>query len=193
MTLKILKTNYKSFTNEKLMQAIQQGNCPAFDEIYLRFNERIYYYFYRMLGHEHQIAEDFTQDLFVKIIDKPHLFDAKKSFTTWVFSIAHNMCKNEYRSRQVRSIIKAEENPDRFINEEKNSEKESNTIDNIFAELNKMDESHKTAFLLKYREGFTIEEISETMELPEGTVKSRLYYARKKLQEQLTQTPTFKI
>ena len=191
MTFKILKTDFNKHTDESLMQAIQNGNCKAFDELYIRYNERIYYYFYRMLGHKHQIAEDFVQDIFVKIIDKPHYFDSKRKFTTWIFSIAHNMCKNEYRNRQVRSIVNSEDNPDRFIySEEKVTNNSEKTVNKIFLELNKMDESHKTAFLLKYREGFTIEEISEIMELPEGTIKSRLFYARKILKKQLTQTST---
>jgi RNA polymerase sigma-70 factor (ECF subfamily) len=171
MIFRVLKTNYKSIADEDLMQAIQHGECQAFDELYLRYNERLYYYFYRMLGYEHSIAQDFMHDLFLKIIQKPLLFDAKKSFKTWIFSCANNMCKNEYRNKQV---IQPIENQDKLM-------------DTIFKELNKFDESHKTAFLLKYREGFTIEEISEIMELPEGTVKSRLFYTRKKLQQQVTQ------
>lgn len=191
MIFRIIKSDIKSYTDEKLMQAIQNGNCKAFDELYSRYNERIYYYFYRMLGYEHQIAEDFVQDIFMKIIDKPHYFDSKRTFTTWIFSIAHNMCKNEYRNRQVRSIVNSEDNPDRFIySEDQVTSNNKKTVDKIFLELNKMDESHKTAFLLKYREGFTIEEISEIMELPEGTIKSRLFYTRKVLKKQLAQTPT---
>ena len=187
MTFKILKTNFKSFTDEKLMQAIQNGKCLAFDELYYRYNDRIYYYFYRMLGHKHQVSEDFMQDLFMKVIDKPHYFNMDRIFSTWIFSIAHNMCKNEYRSRQVRSIVNTEENTDVYVEEEHTIEDKDRIINKIFTELSTMDESHKTAFLLKYREGFTIDEISEIMDLPGGTVKSRLFYTRKKLQEQLTQ------
>lgn len=186
MIFKVLKTNYKSAADEDLMQAIQHGECQAFDELYLRYNERLYYYFYRMLGHEHTIAEDFMHDLFLKIIQKPMLFDAKRDFKTWIFSSAHNMCKNEYRNRQVRSMVYNEENTDKYLDDIEPIENQDKILDKIFQELNKFDESHKTAFLLKYREGFTIEEISEILELPEGTVKSRLFYTRKKLQEQLT-------
>jgi RNA polymerase sigma-70 factor (ECF subfamily) len=115
------------------------------------------------------------------------LFDAKKGFKTWIFSCANNMCKNEYRNRQVRSVVHNEENPDKYLDDIQPIENQDKLMDTIFRELNTFDESHKTAFLLKYREGFTIEEISEIMELPEGTVKSRLFYTRKKLQQQVTQ------
>lgn len=186
--LKILKTNYKNLSNEKLMQAIQNGNCKAFNELWLRFNERLYYYFYRMLSNNHQTAEDFTQDLFMKIIHKSHFFDTNRNFTTWIFSIAHNMCKNEYRNQKVRTIVNNNENPDQFLYNDEIKSDHQKHINLIFKELNNLGESHKTAFLLKYREGLTIEEISKIMELPKGTVKSRLFYARKKLQQKLLPT-----
>jgi RNA polymerase sigma-70 factor, ECF subfamily len=186
--LKKFKTNYNAASDEELMHLVQHGECKAFDEIYVRYNERLYYYFYRMLGHEHLIAEDFVHDLFLKLINKPYLFDPQRSFTTWVFSIAHNMCKNEYRNRQVHSIINHEDNPDEYLTEPAEPQSNEKILAAVFNELDKMDESHKTAFLLKYREGFTLEEISEIMDLPIGTVKSRLFYARKRLQNNLTLT-----
>jgi len=184
---KRIRTNFKTSTDEELMHFIQQGDCSAFDEIYLRYNERLYYYFYRMLGHEHAMAEDFMHDLFLKLIRKPYLFDLQRNFKTWVFSIAHNMCKNEYRNRLVHATIDNDENPDKYITEAVENRSSEKMLEAIFNELDKMDESHKTAFLLKYREGFSLEEISEIMDLPIGTVKSRLFYARKKLQDNLKQ------
>lgn len=180
------KNDYQNMSDEKLMQAIQNGDCKAFDVLYKRYNERLYYYFFRMLGFEHQVAEDFVQDLFVRIIDKPQRFDVRRKFSTWIFSIAHNMCKNEYRSREVRSIISTTENPDYYIQEEDSKKDNKQHLDTIFKILNQMDESHKTVFLLKYREGFSIEEISDITSLPQGTVKSRLHYARKKIQEKVS-------
>jgi RNA polymerase sigma factor (sigma-70 family) len=47
-------------------------------------------------------ARDFTQDLFSKLIQKPDSFDENRSFKTWLYSIAHNMCKNEYAKMEVR-------------------------------------------------------------------------------------------
>ncbi|MDF1547253.1 MAG: RNA polymerase sigma factor [Bacteroidales bacterium] len=173
-------------TDEELIASIINGQVSAFDELYTRYHKRLLYYFYRMLGNNEQIAQDFMQDIFFKIIDKPHLFDHRKKFSTWIFSIAHNMCKNEYRRNEVRKIILKTDNPDVFcmdVNEKTNHEK---IIVAIFDELDLFDENHKTAFLLKYREGFSIEEISDTLNLPAGTVKSRLFYTRKKLQEILT-------
>ncbi len=144
------------------------------------------YYFYRMLGNCEATAQDFLQDLFYKIIDKPHLFDSSQRFSTWIYSIAHNMCKNEYRRRTLRNCSSL--NPENLANFTDNSEYEtdvSETVNIIYNELNNLGESHKTAFILRYREGFQVNEISEVLNLPEGTVKSRLYYARQILADKL--------
>lgn len=188
MTLIRFKKKNNNQTDEALMLSIQQGDVASFDELYARFNQRLYYYFFRMLGNEHQVAEDFVQELFLKIIQNTKAFDCKRTFTTWVFSMAHNMCKNEYRSRAVRSIMCNEENADAFVEDEESVGEGDEKIHQIFEVINALDEHHKTIFLLKYREGFTIDEICDICELPKGTVKSRLFYARKKIQELIPTT-----
>jgi|GEM_PF-4906499 RNA polymerase sigma-70 factor (ECF subfamily) len=76
-----------------------------------------------------------------------------------------------------------ENNPDGFCENEINYCDKEKMVEAIFAELESFDECHRTVFLLKYREGFNIGEICEVLNLPEGTIKSRLFYTRKKLQE----------
>ena len=172
--------------DEQLLLAISNGNSNAFNELYRRYHKRLLYYFYRMLGNSKELAQDFMQDVFYKIIDKPHLFNPQKKFSTWIFSVAHNMCKNEYRNKEVRKVIVVSENPDTFTEIRDEAGNHESIVAAIFEELETFDENHKTAFLLKYREGFSIEEISEILELPKGTIKSRLFYTRKKLQEILS-------
>lgn len=179
------KKPISEYKDEELVIAIPDGNNEAFNEIYKRYHKRLLYYFYRMLGSRQELAEDFMQDVFYKLIDKPYLFNSSKKFSTWVFSVAHNMCKNEYRSREVRKIIVETENPDTYQQEQSKKTHNEELINAVFSELNSFDENHRSAFLLKYREGFTLDEISETLNLPKGTVKSRLFYTRKKLQETL--------
>jgi len=177
--------NYKKLSDEDLLRAIVNGNTKAFNELYRRYSQRMLYYFYRMLGNDRELAEDFLQDLFFKIIDKPHLFDSSRKFSTWIFSIAYNQCKNEYRSRNVRSIVEKVDNADNFPQDEPSTEEAPYSLEDVFDCLNAFDESHRTAFLLKYREGLSIDEISTILNLPKGTVKSRLFYTRKKIQEKV--------
>lgn len=173
-------------SDERLMLAIQNGDTKAFNELYKRYNNRLLYYFYRMLNNQDQ-AQDFVQELFYKIIDKPHLFDSKRKLSTWIFSMAHNMCKNEYRSRNVRSIVERVENTDLYFGDECNYTEEAYSVSDIFKCLNQFEEAYCSAFLLKYREGLSIDEISEVLGLAKGTVKSRLHYIRKRIKEELEQ------
>ncbi len=168
------------------MAAIQNGDQEAFSELYKRFNQRLYYYFFRMLGSDKELANDFLQDLFLKIINKPELFNPGYKFSSWIFTIAHNMCKNEYRSREVRQVVQINENPDQFINDiSENDFNKEELIAQIFTELENLEENQKAILLLKYKENFSLKEISEILGLPTGTIKSRLHYARIELSKKL--------
>jgi len=177
----------KIYSDNELMQQIAIGNQPAFAELYQRYKDRMFYYFYRMLGNSSEQASDFLQELFMKLIEKPESYNPKYPFQTWFYSIANNMCKNEYRRREIRqeysSILPLEPQLD-FI-DDKSIEPEQ-IIEKIFDTLDELGTEHRSAFLLRYREGFSIKDVAEILGLPEGTVKSRLFYAKKTLAEKLS-------
>lgn len=176
---------HKTSSDEELLIAISNGNSDSFNELYSRYKDRLLYYFYRMLSQDKEMAKDFLQEIFIKVINKPQLFDPKMKFSTWIFSIANNMCKNEYRRKDIRKNTINYENPDILNSEDYANTDHEPIIKLIFNQLNNFDDTHKSAFLLKYREGFSVEEISMILELPTGTIKSRLFYTRKKLQENI--------
>jgi len=182
----IFRRKSKILSDSELMQQIVLGDQAAFGELYQRYKGRMYYYFYRMLGNSVEQANDFLQELFMKLIEKPEGYNSDYPFSTWFYSIANNMCKNEYRRRGVRQEYVEEEllklqidfQEDRSVNQEQ-------LVEKIFETLNLLGEEHRSAFLLRYREGFSLKEIAGILELPEGTVKSRLFYARRILAEKL--------
>jgi len=184
------KHSHTNSPDEQLVQLMVSGDSKAFNQLYERYNQRLLYYFYRMLGNSNEKAQDFLQDIFIKLIDKAETFDASRKFSTWIFSIAHNMCKNEYRRMEIRknSDIEAfheillEQDDIQFENQTDNLEDFTN---DLFEALDTLDEIHKTVFLLHYREDFSLKDIGQTLEISEGTIKSRLFYARKKLSERL--------
>jgi len=170
------------------MALIGRGETSAFDELYRRYSTRVLRYFYRMLGNDEEMAQDFLHDIFMKLVERPQLFASGRRFSTWIFSVAHNMCKNEYRSRQVRQMVPAEldELPTAFECElEKIDRREFRAM--LDLEIDALDEEHRTAFLLRYQEGFSIREIGEAMGCAEGTVKSRLFYTVRRLAQRLKQ------
>jgi len=87
------------------MQRVHEGNEHALEEIYHRYASLLLKYFHRMLWREEEKAQDFLHDLFLKIIEQPHRFKTEAKFSTWIYSVANNMCKNEYRKRDFRKTM----------------------------------------------------------------------------------------
>ena len=167
-----------------------KGNQRAFDEVYSRYSQPLFGYFMKLLARDKEKCEDMVHDLFAKIIRKPDYFDVNRSFRTWVYSVASNMCKNEYKRMAVRKNVKNDIEPAEFIQSSSDTLKtvhEKSFSDSLHHELNKMDEKHKSVFVLRHFDGFSMKEIAEALEINEGTVKSRLFYATKSLAGTLKQ------
>lgn len=164
--------------DEELMQKIHQGSEAAFTELYTRYGTSLLRYFTRMLWGNRAMAEDFLHDLFLKIIHNPQQFDINRKFSTWAYSVAHNMCKNEYRKKQNQRLdgieVKHSQDLDRELDLLSANEK-------LTMLLETLEEDDKTIFLLRYEEELSIAQISQVVFRPEGTVKSRLFYLRKNL------------
>jgi len=179
---------FKHYTDEALMELVTSKDSQAFEALYDRYSRLMYNYFLRMLWKDKERARDFTQDLFMKLIQKPHLFDKNRQFKTWLYSIANNMCKNEYAKHEVRQTAHSEI---RQQTRSDDSMQAPGKIDrNSFAtkleeELRKLDEVKRTTFELRFRQDLSIIEISEAMQCSEGTVKSRLFYTLKELNQKL--------
>ena len=174
--------------DEQLMLSITNGNKRAFDVLYARYEKRMFYFFFRKLNNNQEKAEDFLHDLLLKIIEKPEAFDTSKSFSPWFYSVAHNMVKNEYKKMEVRKIMDTETDTAHVVNHEIDPlhiTEEQLFKQRLFEELGKINQDSSTAFIMKYHEGYSIEEIAETLNIKEGTVKSKLFYAKQVLLEKL--------
>lgn len=179
--------------DEELMSLVQQGDSRAMTELYHRYSHRLLRYFYRMLWKEEALAQDFLHDLFVKIIEHAGQFKSGSTFSTWLYSIAHNMCKNEYRKQAFRESVT------------QTSLKETGSAEGIHQEIERkefqlaleqaldhLDEDDKHLFTLRHTLEMPLDEIALTLGCPEGTVKSRLFYLKKKLATHLYMFHTVK-
>jgi len=184
-----LRKKYQQFSDEELMAYLSKGDKNAFDEIYSRYSRPMFAYFKRMLWNDAEKAEDFMHDLFAKIIQKPESFDAERSFKTWFYSVANNMCKNEYKKQEIRKNTNHSiENTYHLKDEQQNvlNEVQDSFFSKAFEnEIKQLDQKHSEVFKLRHFEGLSIKEISEVLNINEGTIKSRLFYATKYLAEQL--------
>lgn len=173
-------------TDEELMRLVQQSDSRAMTELYHRYAQRLLRYFYRMLWKKEALAQDFLHDLFVKLIEHAEKFKAGYRFSTWIYSIANNMCKNEYRKQAFMGVdnnAPAQE-PDAgdVIHQEMERKEFQEALENA---LNRLDEDDKNLFTLRYVLELPVDEIALIINCPAGTVKSRLFYLKKKLAKQL--------
>jgi RNA polymerase sigma-70 factor (ECF subfamily) len=179
----IFRKLYQANSDEELMQLISKGNAKAFDELYKRYGQKVFSYFFRMLWKNKELAEDCTQELFVKLFNNAAGFDSNKQFSTWMYSMASNMCKNEYRQHEMKSTklkwVKeatsiSPANPDmkRF--------KEA-----VHSSVQDLPEEKKQLYILRFQENLSVPQIAEIMNMAEGTIKSRLFYLMKEMKEKL--------
>ncbi len=186
--MRLEKNDFKLMTDEQLVISLAGGNRFAFDELYQRYAKSLISYFMRMLWRDREKAEDFIHDIFAKLIQRPELFDTTRSFKTWIFSVACNMCKNEYKKHEVRKNVQ------NGLDSSYSVSSESNTLSEVHHSMFKeayekqileLDAKHREVFELRHFEGLSMKEIAEVLEINEGTVKSRLFYATKYLAQSL--------
>jgi RNA polymerase sigma-70 factor, ECF subfamily len=184
----LLSRKYYGLSDEELMQLVIKGEVKAFEEIYDRYCGKLLNYFHRMLWKDNEKSQDFMQELFTKIIERPQMFNPERLFKTWIYSVANNMCKNEYKKQEVRQEYHTAP-LESLVNH--TMEYDVTHLDHkafhirLYDELDKLDEAHKTTFILRYKEELSLNEISQVMECSEGTVKSRIFYTLKKISGKL--------
>lgn len=167
----------KHFSDEQLMQLQAKGNKKAFETLYERYHQKMFGFFSKTLNDSIK-AEDFTHDLFIKIIENPASFDASKKFSSWLYAIAINMCKNEWRSNESRNknheIIKSVTQHFTSANAEKQIDFKmfKQQLESVYENF---DGNTKLLYNLRFQQELSIKEIAEILNIPEGTVKSRLF------------------
>jgi len=181
--MNIFRQTFKDYSDEALMRAIAQRNEQAFAVLYDRYSPRMYRFFFRMLWRDAAKAEDFTQEIFLKIIEKPHQFDPERNFRTWIYTLATNLCKNEYRRPPPPDMTW--DDPDLWedtLPEKLDKELFEHHLRHCIAQLS---EAHHQCFVLRYQEEMSVAEIAEIVGCPEGTVKSRLHHALRQVAGQM--------
>ena len=180
----------------ELVKRAQGGDARAFDALVTKYRGRIYSMTYTLIQNETD-AWDLAQEAFIKAWRALPSFKLDSSFYTWLYRIAHNCCYDMLRKRRIDSAGEFDDNradhqpdptaeavphgqlrPDKAL---ANAELGSR----IQAAIQQLSEGHRTVILLREVDGLQYDEIATIMETSIGTVMSRLFYARKKLQELL--------
>jgi RNA polymerase sigma-70 factor (ECF subfamily) len=175
--------NQKS--DKELLERVKANDTYAFSLLVDRYKVKLFNLIYRMLQNREE-AEDILQETFLRVFKEKARFDPTYSFSTWIYTIALNLCRNELKRKKKfkffgLDLIK----DDRKYAVEKafNSGSLSSVLEKAIASL---PEKYRTAFLLREINQLSYEEMSESMEVPLGTVKSRVNRARIMLQGELS-------
>jgi RNA polymerase sigma-70 factor (ECF subfamily) len=176
---------------ESLIRRCQRGDQLATEALVRRFHNYVYRLCYLVMRSE-QDAEDMTQECFVRACRALPRFEIRPgiSFEAWLYRIAVNCCRSRMRRKWYQVLpwpdhppprmSKPEEQPDHVLlqGEQRNE---------IMEAIDSLGEKHRLVVIMRYYAGLSNEEIARTLNIPSGTVRSRLHIARRRLREFLTE------
>jgi RNA polymerase sigma-70 factor, ECF subfamily len=177
-------------TSDRLIEQCLAGDEAAWETIVKQNWRKVFNVAYKFVG-KHEEAEDLTQDIFIKIFKALGTFDRRANFQTWIVSISRNLCIDHYRSvRKERQTIAREvdtgdlqpASPDRTPYAAAEHQDLRATLREA---LQTLPVTLRTAVILRDLQELSYQEIAEKLELPEGTVKSRINRGRLELARQL--------
>lgn len=173
-------------SDERLVELLNEGNRDAFSMLFDRYNRQLLRFAYRYCE-DIQQCEDIVQEVFLKLIERPEMFNSKRRFAPWIYTLTANACKNNIRNLSNRRRIL--ENNIRF--ETETHLKGGAAFDNgiikarIQEVYERLNEREQQMFVLRFEQELPMADIAEILSIPEGTVKSGIYYMLKKMSNQL--------
>lgn len=177
---------------KKLIKKSMNGDVASFETLINQYQKYAYNIAYRMMGNEED-AKDAAQDALIKVYRNLHTFKMDSTFSTWLYRIVMNTCKDALRKRkdQVVSLNQEIETNEGSI-ERQLSDKEADPLliyekmelkEEIGDAINQLKAQHKEVVVLKDLLGYSYDEISQIVDVPIGTVRSRLNRGREQLKD----------
>ena len=184
-----IREKLRSEDDAAVVASFLGGEERAFQELVERYQTRLLNFIYRTIG-DREKAEDLVQEVFIRVYRHIHRFDRSKKFSTWVYTIASNLAKNELRNRSRNPLVLFQAIKSNWEDEERPLQFEDTTArpDDLFRKRHlrqlveetvaQLPEHHRQVIVLRELEGKSYEEIAEITDCNLGTVKSRLNRAR---------------
>ena len=182
-----------ALVNKRIRQVLK-GDQNAYADIVNLYQHKLYQICYRMLGNK-QEAEDIAQEAFVRAYINLHSYDQKRKFSTWLYRIATNLCIDRIRKKKPDYYLDAEvagtdglDMYSQIAADEKLPEDvvaQMELQERIQYEISRLPDKYRSVIVLKYIEELSLQEISEILDMPLGTVKTRIHRGREALRKQL--------
>ena len=180
------------YSDEQLMSLFQGGDENAYTELVNRYKDKLINFIFNYLG-DFESSEDVVQETMIKLYQKKHYYKEIAKFSTWLYTIAKNLANTELRRRKQRKTTLLSQ----FSKDDKTYELPSNDpepgqeiqteiVNKIIRDaVDQLSEKFKIVIVLRDIQGLSYEDISEIINVPIGTVKSRINRARLQLQVEL--------
>jgi RNA polymerase sigma-70 factor, ECF subfamily len=187
-----------SLSDEDLVTAHLDGRPGAFQELFDRYRDRLVHFITRKTGDSDR-AQDLVQEAFIRVTRHLHRFDTTKKFSTWVYTIASNLSKNELRNRSRSPLVLFQKLTSTWDEDHRPLQFEDVSMrpDDLYRKrylrqlveetVEELPEHHRLVFRLRELEGKSYEEIAEVTGVNLGTVKSRLHRARNAFAQRIEQ------
>ncbi len=178
--------------DSQLIELALKGRTEAFGELALRYQDRLYNSVLHVVGHAED-ARDVVQEVLVQAFLKLETFRRESAFYTWLYRIAFNVAVTHRRRRRTTaSLDRAMENSHREPVDGEDSPAEvlerKEQCDRVRQAIGRLEEEHRMVLVLREIDGCCYETIAEILDIPIGTVRSRLHRARLELREELKGT-----
>jgi RNA polymerase sigma-70 factor, ECF subfamily len=190
--------DYAQLTDQDVILHARKGRDTAFRELIRRYERPVFSLIYRMVR-DREMAEDLSQDTFIKVLNALDRYDPKYKFSSWIFKIAHNTTLDQLRKKEPQTLslegsphartaeqaetssftaVDTAENPEQYTA----SKEMGFEIEEAIARLRP---EYRSVIVLWHVEGRPYEEIAEITGLPLGTVKTYIHRGRNELREML--------
>ena len=175
-------------SDEQVMARAAAGSDAAFEELYRRYARRLKGFFFMQLGGDEELAADATHDVFLRAYEARTRYREGSNVSTWIFTIAYNICRNHYRTNAYEAQLLANLDAEPLSDQQIEVELDAAVLDEALQQvLSELPAPLHQLFSLHYQEELTIPQVAEIVGIPAGTVKSRLHKTmniiRQKLKE----------
>jgi len=178
------RLNREQLPDLELMKRVQEGDMVSYNALVTRYKDRLFNVLNRMLSSEDE-ANDLLQETFLRVWQHKMSFDFRYAFSTWIYTIALNLARNELRRRKKIKFFDIFDFSDKLPAKEERVHQNSGLKTLLETEIKRLPEKYKTAFVLRDIDHLSYEEIAQVLGVPLGTVKSRVNRARAILRTRL--------